>query len=1348
MKDCTQDLLDLIPSPKAINARATFRVTRPTFGVNTIADNLPITDSTQIDSCAYGTGILRVTNYNNTLYTQEVPDVHLSTWPNWVSRGIGLMAGSRPGVDGGYVWYQKTASAVLHYRAQSNWSVEVEGRGDGDGNPEILAPIRNERCYSMYTFGNHIRFSLGVDAPSDTFWMTRPEYLYGVTQLRLDAVNYSNDANHPVDYVYFTDRDAGRIMEMRVVPTDDYAEWGQPRPIIAIDAIDEVYGLNLHGAEMIDGKVVVTGRLTRTSDGDPVSMDVYTFGPEDFSLGRDMFISGTNVGGKMMATSDELVVCGASYRATAVGTYIFGIDSEIYKLTSSDIEHVQLQEAENRSSTAVLSLSSSLSHIALCSGAHIEIEVAYNDEWVKVLTGEVSRVLRTRGNGEGLAVHIANLTAKRLSQWSPDQGIYVPSQAYTVCYAGDLSKIIRADGKFEEVGVSGYQLAGKYDDTHAAWVYSGTWGTDTPAGAYNTTIHYNNAANTTENASFNFAGTSFIFTYTKFTDRGLHDIWVDGVKIATVNAYNATKVQGQYVSPQFTPGPHTFKVTHGTPVSGYIDVDAIEIFGNGSAGSTESYLKPTRLNELAVLYTASRASRGGVMRARFHNEANIHADRNPRFGVGLNYRRESRVEAAARLGLEYTDVDDDMCGHNGIVAIYGRKEVNGSSGIKLYRWENSVLTQISQASVSLTLDSLVWLQIRFVEGAIRVSWRADTSSAWTTAMNFTYSDTSPWSGEDGGHGCVVMDRATPYTPCEGFGEAGGWAFVGVDDARIFTAGDETVMIDDEILTELVVLDKPSAHPDGITYGPFPYIENRFYSASGGQPGGDSTRTVTLKGTRPANSYCKASCIVSGGGKGHAFPNSNAFSNQALPTHWLPSNWKNDWKLHVGDTNYGSWTATPSDEWAVGAQYQDPAYRIFSDPRDTMDKDTQFVLKDGIYLENRGQMGTTAATHTEPTKVSKYYDIDLYVDEIEFYSHEEDITLADALRRVLVLAGGSITERYLVDTNVLTVSHSVLGSTWKVLDIDDGKKDFIAEIHIPKAVPVGQQVRIGVGFYGTIPLSSEFDEGYLLCVEDNALALYQMSGNTLVLVEKIYPGFTNRLFGVLRVSVQDNRFAVWLNHKLLHVFYRDTFSVEAYQYKGFVTHNPLGATLPPMRFLYSEMNDLMADIVIGTRGKGMSILGELTGNRRVYFRSEPDGSLFFYKTMSDVGNLPDIVISEQKEEVDELVSRVRVEGIKIAEIADFALLKDAGNLFETVNSMYAETVQDLVADGEKVIELIRQRSDVRSLETVFHPALQPGDTGVITIAGEETEIGVMASSVVFGFNGENFDVNAGLEVYVP
>src|SRR5688572_9828927 len=148
MKATSQALLDLIPQTKTINAWATFRKMRPEFAVSSLSNPLGMTDPSQIDSCSYGTGILRVTNVGGTLYTQNVQDV-LGAWPAWQNRSITLMPGSRPGVDGGYVWYQKP-DGCLYFRNFSSWGVENLGREDGNGYPEILAPISNQRCYSSY----------------------------------------------------------------------------------------------------------------------------------------------------------------------------------------------------------------------------------------------------------------------------------------------------------------------------------------------------------------------------------------------------------------------------------------------------------------------------------------------------------------------------------------------------------------------------------------------------------------------------------------------------------------------------------------------------------------------------------------------------------------------------------------------------------------------------------------------------------------------------------------------------------------------------------------------------------------------------------------------------------------------------------------------------------------------------------------------------------------------------------------------------------------------------------------------------------------------------------------------
>lgn len=118
---------------------------------------------------------------------------------------------------------------------------------------------------------------------------------------------------------------------------------------------------------------------------------------------------------------------------------------------------------------------------------------------------------------------------------------------------------------------------GIYDDTDPAWSYAGTWISSTPSGPYNATQKYSNDPNAA--AFFTFAGSGFIFTYVKYPNRGNIDVWIDSVKVDTINANNSTLVWlATYTRVGLSPiTPHTVVFKNGGPSGAYIDIDAIEI---------------------------------------------------------------------------------------------------------------------------------------------------------------------------------------------------------------------------------------------------------------------------------------------------------------------------------------------------------------------------------------------------------------------------------------------------------------------------------------------------------------------------------------------------------------------------------------------------------------------------------------------------------------------------------------------------------------------------------------------------------------------------------------------------
>jgi len=117
---------------------------------------------------------------------------------------------------------------------------------------------------------------------------------------------------------------------------------------------------------------------------------------------------------------------------------------------------------------------------------------------------------------------------------------------------------------------------GVYDDTHANWSYSGSWAAYSGSAPYaNNTVHY--TAGVGDTATFTFNGTKFVLTYTQAPNRGNIGVFVDGLKIATINATGVLEFKKTYTSPTFSSGVHVVRFKHAGGGGAYIDVDVIQI---------------------------------------------------------------------------------------------------------------------------------------------------------------------------------------------------------------------------------------------------------------------------------------------------------------------------------------------------------------------------------------------------------------------------------------------------------------------------------------------------------------------------------------------------------------------------------------------------------------------------------------------------------------------------------------------------------------------------------------------------------------------------------------------------
>jgi hypothetical protein len=123
---------------------------------------------------------------------------------------------------------------------------------------------------------------------------------------------------------------------------------------------------------------------------------------------------------------------------------------------------------------------------------------------------------------------------------------------------------------------------GVYDDRHPSWIYNGGWLGWGGSGPYSGTLTH--SSDLSARATIQINGTAFRLFYTKASNRGILGIYVDGQKVADVNANGPLAWRSVYEQRGLSSGVHTVEVRHGGGGT-FIDIDAIEVFTSTPVGA-------------------------------------------------------------------------------------------------------------------------------------------------------------------------------------------------------------------------------------------------------------------------------------------------------------------------------------------------------------------------------------------------------------------------------------------------------------------------------------------------------------------------------------------------------------------------------------------------------------------------------------------------------------------------------------------------------------------------------------------------------------------------------------------
>ncbi|MBX6354430.1 MAG: beta-galactosidase [Micromonosporaceae bacterium] len=131
-----------------------------------------------------------------------------------------------------------------------------------------------------------------------------------------------------------------------------------------------------------------------------------------------------------------------------------------------------------------------------------------------------------------------------------------------------------------------------YDDRDPALQYTGAWShvgaeQSYTAGDYLRTESFSDAAG--DSVTVSFTGTSVRWVSSKDANHGIADVYLDGVKVATVDGYGPSKVYQQvfYAADGLPDGPHTLTITatgtrNPAATGTFVVVDAIDVPPPGS----------------------------------------------------------------------------------------------------------------------------------------------------------------------------------------------------------------------------------------------------------------------------------------------------------------------------------------------------------------------------------------------------------------------------------------------------------------------------------------------------------------------------------------------------------------------------------------------------------------------------------------------------------------------------------------------------------------------------------------------------------------------------------------------
>ena len=1221
------------------------------------------------DAEDYNSGILRVIQEGTRLYSQYVQD---GVFPAWVYIVSGVGSTDKPALFGNKLFYRNVGAHIVTRTFDgAAWSAETD-TGVVVNSFCAVAPVSATEFYvldklatesSAYRYVHRLRYWNGSTLST---WDGR---FYNSDTRFFDAVRVNS-----ADYIYAYEQN-GRGVYLKKVGNN----WGTLQPLIPMDVIDDIFSYHPNLVSVINGKVWITGVMTRGET--MVPLHIYMQGPEQPTLGRDMFIwkgspGRTAVGGRKISYASEPLIgklhlvgneiwyLGPKILSRAPATSIFGVDNPAKMLTAGPV-NVRLGAMSNQPFLLTADLPGNLTHAALKAGARAVLDVCTNDIWKTIGTFSIDALVKPRdGNGRTQTLVARSAAAKKLAQWESDAPFDYWSQTKQSSNPADMSEVVRIRGMWKD-----------YDNT------LGMERLNEDGFMYLTAKSCRNGE---VRGHFQKVAGNFGIRF----GVGLN-YWVEGKYEAAARL----KVDAYQVKDEQLLNNGIFAVYGTTEVNSAPGIKLYQVVGN--------------------VFQPLTNGAGTALQASVD------------FGSGTYYWlqmsfNEGRVKVMYRSGTTWTTAIDDVPKFYGETMPWMQDQTGRAAFYAKNVTPNSLCAPFSSTDRKIYLDDITGFPTSdtlIVDGE-QIAY--DGKSALSTRLSST---------------TVAPDRLMTAAQT---GSGGEWAYIGRLDTSMWCRrkldGLGWPAAPNALYVEVRITKFGDPQYD-LVLGLY---KN---DATAGAPLGTPVEAFTIPRTM-VNTNGMMSTIGFFLSKEYALTANNF--NVVLSSNTAAADANNYYAMYVysnaaATTNLASYYNKTTNTWVASGSVYEPqifcygmstlpsiwsnkqvvcvsyvsGFNIGTTFKDEagseytiLDKDEDFsrtyMLLDRPYqqagsphtfsvlpyltITQRGINGTLPASHARTT-VSVYKPVPCFkCDRVEYYSSDLDLTLEEIVSEIARKSGVETT--FADDELVPEPLAPNVGVT-----IPRG--DVVVKCTLPSLT-------------GTVVLEpwklSQGTAGIQFTISSSSIAYGVRETFTLAAP----------MVGDITASFFEDSASFWCNGNFIHTFRLVDADLLAARMSSVVTQMYLGISgteTAPITFHIPESSMRIDNYILDNGRKGADLVNSLIGEKHFFYQDTADGSLRLFRdrTVVNEGAPFRLVVSAQDREEDAPgATWIRVEGGEIYEAFDDAKIAEYGMIFHLAHANEVNSMYEAIQQADYVLDDYASQYNTRSLEGEADFRVEPND----------------------------------------